>query len=180
LALWVAVIFLPFLVLCAALGWATARGVLSNVNSGVLMLVPTAGIAAAIYGILYAAKRQLRRRFLAREAMAFEQWFERHYPADEVSPEVARTILGLVAKGIGGGVQPVQVLPTDRLEDFVHRLCGAAIDSGILLDSPLECLGEDGELGEWFEERTGRPLEIDPAWSTIDEVIRGVSARLRS
>ena len=76
-----------------------------------------------------------------------------------------------------GGVQPVQVSPTDRLnEDFTFRLCGTAIDKGLLLNDSLEYL--DDKLSEWFEEQTGLALEPDATWNTIDAVIRDVSAQL--
>jgi len=178
LALWVAVIFVPFLVLCAALGFAVSRGIVPR-GERALLLIPMAGIAATLFLILYGAKRQMRRRFLGREVVSFEQWFETHYPAGEVSVEAAKAITAMVAKGIGGGVQPVQILPMDRLdEDFTFRLWGATIDKCLLMDHPLECV--DAELPEWFEHRTGRKLESDPAWTTIDDVIRGISARLGS
>ena len=82
LALWVAVILVPFLVLCAALGFAVSRGIVPR-GERALLLIPMAGIAATLFLILYGAKRQMRRRFLGREVVSFEQWFETHYPAGE-------------------------------------------------------------------------------------------------
>lgn len=133
----------------------------------------------ACHVIFAGACCSLSRRGLSREVVRFEEWLARHYGDDSPSPEVAGVVITLVAQGIGGGVQPVQVLPTDRLdEDFTFRLFGTAIDRGVLLNAPLERLGE--ELGPWFKAQTNRELELDLGWVTINEVIRGVSVQYRA
>jgi hypothetical protein len=174
LALWVSVLYVPFFVLCATGAVLVDRGIVPEDNVPVLLSIPVAGMVAAIFAIVYAAKRQLRKKFLSREVVTFERWFQTYYPEGDVSPEVAGAVIELVAKGIGGGVQPVQVRPSDRLdEDFTSYLCGTAIDRGGFTSDPLEYL--DDELGEWFQHHTGRELEPKAAGTTLDDLIREVS-----
>jgi hypothetical protein len=170
LALGVVVIFASFLLFCLAAGWLMARGVLPNDSTPYVLLAAAGGMLGVLYLILYAAKRQLRKRFLARSPVSFQQWYDEHYKEHDVSPEIAERILSLAAKGIGGGVRSTQVLPTDRLhEDFMFRLCGTDIDNGVMLSHPLAC------LGDWLEEQTGEEYEASSNWRTIDDVIRDVS-----
>ena len=79
LASFVVIIYLPFLALCAVVGWMVARGLLANAKE--VLLIPFVGMLIALYAILYAARRQFCKRFLAREPRSFEQWrFERGDP----------------------------------------------------------------------------------------------------
>jgi len=173
LALGVVVIFAAFLLFCLAAGWLMARGILPADFTPYGLMLAAAGMLGVVYLILYAAKRQLRKRFLARPLLTFGKWYDEHYKEKDASPEVAERILTLVAKGIGGGVRPTQVLPTDRLDrDFTFRLCGTDIDDGTMLSHPL------ARLGDWLEEQTGEEYEPDPDWRTIDDVIRDVSNRV--
>jgi len=169
-------VFVCWLVSCDS-RWLPLRD--SDGSRGKLTVVIfTAGMAASMSLVLHGARRQLRRRFCAREVVSFEEWLARYYCDDGYTPEVARVVITLAAKRIGGGVQPVQVLPTDRLkEDFTLRLFGTAINRGVAPDDRRDYVVR--KLGEWFKDRTGRELDPSPDWATIDEVIRGVSAQYR-
>ena len=170
LALGVVAIFAFFLLFCLAAGWLETCGIIPTDSTPYVLLLAAAGMLGGIYLTLYAAKRRLRKRFLTRPLLAFQQWYEKHYKQNDVSPEMAEQILALVAKGIGGGVHVSQILPTDRLhEDFTFRLCGTDIDNGIMLTHPLE------HLSDWLEEQMGEEYESHANWTTIDDVIRGVS-----
>jgi hypothetical protein len=121
LALGVVVIFASFLLFCLAAGWLAARGIIPAASTPYVLLVAAAGMLGVIYLILYAAKRRLRKRFLARPLLTFRQWYEDHYKENDVSPEIAERVLTLAAKGIGGGVHLSQVLPT--VVWFKRRCC---------------------------------------------------------
>jgi len=170
LALGVALVFTPFLLLCFAAGWLDVRGIIPEDSTPYVLLLAAAGMLGVLYIILHMAKRRLRRRFLARPRLTLQQWYDEHYRGSVVPPETAAQILTLVAHGLGGGVHATQILPSDRVdEEFVFRLCGNRIDDGIMLSHPLE------DLREWLEERMGEEHEAHSDWKTIGDVIREVS-----
>lgn len=175
LAFGVVVICASFLLFSLAVGWLAVRGIIPEGFIPYLLLPAAAGMLGVLYLVLYTAKRRLRKRFLARPSLTFQQWYEEYYNENDVSPETAEQILALVAKGVGGGVHLSQVLPADRLhEDFTFRICGTDIDNGTMLSHPLE------HLCDWLEEQTVEEYESQANWTTIDDVIRGVSNSLGS
>jgi len=89
LALGVVVIFASFLLFFLAVGWLAARGIIPEGFTPYLLLLAAAGMLGVLYLILYTAKRRLRKRFLTRPSLTFQQWYEKHYKQNDGSPEMA-------------------------------------------------------------------------------------------
>ncbi|HEV7280007.1 MAG TPA: hypothetical protein VGN57_07315 [Pirellulaceae bacterium] len=122
-------------------------------------------------------RRRRTRPIRSRDYPAWENWLANHYPkATKDEAEAIRRVVGAIARE--AGVEPEQLLPSDRLAGFVlptswERFIG--LDGESDFDLEIESLLDEGDVGP--DERnphSGEPSE------TVGDVIDFMLNRLRS
>jgi len=61
------------------------------------------------------AEKQLKQRFVKREAIPFDEWFRKYYGSTKLSKELVQDVLNIIASQIG--IIPTQIRPDDRFDD---------------------------------------------------------------
>lgn len=94
----------------------------------------TLAVAIALGALLvylgHRAHVERRERFEHREALPFDVWFEQYYGGTDVSQELAKELLELLADDIG--VAPTKIRPSDKIvEDLSYKHLWYSVDDGL-------------------------------------------------
>ena len=127
-------------------------------------------IFGIICGIAYAMlgggqERYLRRRFLYREQLSFQEWYKRFYGRSGYDPDLVWKILKILSGTVR--VQPTRFRPTDRLNvEFAYE------PKWFLIDEVLDGFFE--EIDYIVEKRYGKHWYPEETLVTLDDVIKSI------
>jgi hypothetical protein len=113
--------------------------------------------------------KKRRRVFSDRKLLGFPEWYERFYGTSGLSADNTKTILYFLGSALQ--VEPGRLRHTEGLESE----CKLFNDG---LGGPLEAFWED--LDDLIIKTTGRHIKVDPAWRTLDDVIRACVSEIQS
>lgn len=113
--------------------------------------------------IQFGADRRRASAFDDRDAMAFDDWYERFYANKHDAPDKTFVRATMNAFGTAFGVVPTRLRPRDRISHELRLQCKLG------LDDAWDAL--DALLANRFDES----FEWSREWLTIDDVIRGLA-----